>query len=215
MRWEFMKATFPADTVGIHERNMSCWCGGNSWNQHHFLLMRWDFMKSTSFLLMRWDFMKAASFPADVVGIHERIQSNIISDAVGIHVDAWDCKTCHCQNFYFVPLLTLLVCLFLRNLGRCCRQKRFLRSRRTTSEVKIAPCRLRLLDDQTEGWSGLVDGSLPDGCSGCCLLLGNKHLEGPKHEPVSCGRCSSSRLAAAAAAGLHEPADPVPGEEIS
>ncbi len=96
--------------------------------------------------------MKSTSFAADAVGTHEYIQSNIIpADAVGIHVDAWDCKTCHCQNFYFVLLLTLLVCLFLRNLGRCCRQKRFLLSLKMTSEVKIAPCRLRLLEDQTDG----------------------------------------------------------------
>ncbi len=42
--------------------------------------------------------MKSTSSPADAVGIHESIQSNIIpADAMGLHVDAWDCKTCHCH----------------------------------------------------------------------------------------------------------------------
>ncbi len=201
MHWELMKATFhayavgiheiksfPADAVGIHEINIiSCWCSWNSWNQHHFLLMQWEFMKTfkaTSFLLMLWEYML-------MLGIVRRV-----------------------RIFYFVPLLTLLVCLFLRNLGRCCRQKRFLQSRRTTDEVNIAPCRLRSLDYQTDGWSGLVDGSRPEGCSCCCLPLGNKHPEGPKQESVSGCRCSSSRPAAAAA-DQSEPAYPGPGEEIS
>ncbi len=72
---QYCQVIFPADAVGIHESNISCWCGsnswihesniscwcaGNSWNQHHFLLMQWESMKAfkaTSFLLMRRDYM--------------------------------------------------------------------------------------------------------------------------------------------------------------
>jgi hypothetical protein len=88
MLWEFTKAKFPADAVGI---------------QHHFLLVLREFMKA---------------FPADAVGIHESIQSNIIpADEVRIHVDARECKTCHCQNFCFVLLLKLLVCFVPQEFG--------------------------------------------------------------------------------------------------
>ncbi len=46
MRWEYMKATFPSDEMGIHESNISCWCGGNTWYQaraiqHQARRLRW------------------------------------------------------------------------------------------------------------------------------------------------------------------------------
>ena len=34
-----MKATFPADAVGIHESNISFWCGWSTWMQHYGKLL--------------------------------------------------------------------------------------------------------------------------------------------------------------------------------